>query len=108
MATRLTLRQKLAVYDRRRELEARAPRDGVTTEMLQLQSDPNYNPAVSALPHARRPPPRPAVVAETARRLAQACETAEAETRRRRAQLAAIAAGVLPHSANWKRWTSGG
>ena len=107
MATRLTLRQKLAVYDRRRELEARAPRDGVTTEMLQLQSDPNYNPAVSALPHARPAPPRPAVVAETARRLAQACETAEAETRRRRAQLAAIAAGVLPHSANWKRWTSG-
>jgi hypothetical protein len=104
---KLSLRQRLAVYDRRRELEARAPADNVTAEMLALQCDLDYDPAVSGLPHARPIPPRPAVVAETARRLAEACETAEAETRRRRAQLAAIAAGVLPHSANWKRWTSG-
>jgi hypothetical protein len=104
----LTPAQRLAVYDRKRMLEARAPADNVTAEMLTLQCDLDYDPAVSRLPHARPTPPRPAVVAETARRLAQACETAELETRRRRAQLAAIAAGVLPHSANWKRWTSGG
>jgi hypothetical protein len=102
----LTLAQRLAVYDRQRELEARAPSDGVTGEMLQLQTDPNYDPAVSQLPHARPAPPRPAVVAETARRLAKACETAELETRTRRAQLAAIAAGILPHSVNWKHRTA--
>jgi hypothetical protein len=102
----LTLVQRLAVYDRQRELEARAPCDGVTGEMLRLQSNPNYDPAVSQLPHARPAAPRPAVVRETARRVAKACEAAEQEARTRRAQLAAIAAGILPHSVNWKHRTA--
>jgi hypothetical protein len=85
---------------------ARALGDGVTREMLRLQSNPNYDPAVSQLPHARPAAPRPAVVAATARRLAKACEAAEQEARTRRAQLAAIAAGILPHSVNWKHRTA--
>jgi hypothetical protein len=91
-ASKLTLAQRLAVYDRRRELEARGD-GGVTAEMLRLQSNPDYDPGISRLPHARPAAPelRPAVVLETARRVAEACEAADRQAQARRARLAAIA-----------------
>jgi hypothetical protein len=84
----LTLAQRLAVYDRRRELEARGV--GVTAEMLRLQSRPDFDPGISALPHARPAPPRPAVVAETRRAVQEACEQAQSAAAARRLKLAAI------------------
>jgi hypothetical protein len=102
----LTPAQRLAVYERKRLLEARARTHSVTAEIVQLQCDPDYDAAVSRLPY-RPTPPNPAAVAETRRQVEAAVADADAQTRRQRMQLAAIAAGVLPHTANWKRWTSG-
>jgi hypothetical protein len=101
--SKLTLAQRLAVYDRRRELEARRP-GGATARMLALQSDPDFDPEVSALPHARPAAAkcRPAVVAETRRQVAKACEAADRAARVRRAQLGAIARGILPHTERWE------
>jgi hypothetical protein len=99
----LTLAQRLAVFDRQRELERRAD-DDVTARMLQLQSGPDFNPDSSRLPHARPAPTRPAVVRETRRAVERADEQARQQAAARKLQLAAIAAGILPHTPGWERW----
>jgi hypothetical protein len=105
---KLSLRQRLAIYDRRRELERRAS-DGVTAEVLRMQTDPDFDPEISRLPHARPAQLNPDAVHETRRAVAQALAEADRQTRTRRAQLAAIAADVLPHTPGWERrradWT---
>ena len=86
----LTLAQRLAVYDRRRMLESRAA-DDVTARMVRLQSDADFDPDYSRLPHVHPPEPRPDVVAETRRAVAEACVAADKQAQARRARLAAIA-----------------
>jgi hypothetical protein len=73
-------------------LETRAD-DDVTARMLRLQSNPDYDPTVSRLPHVRpaAPEPRPDVVAEIRRAVSQACQAADWQEQARRARLAAIA-----------------
>ena len=87
---KLTLPQALAVYDRRRLLEARKS-GRVSEEILSMQATPDFDAAVSALPHARAPELRPEVVAETRRGVAQAVMAADEQRRERKARLADIA-----------------
>jgi hypothetical protein len=84
-------------------LEARAPHD-IRGEILRMQSNPDFDAGISRLPHARPTPPRPAVVRETQRAVERADEQASQQAAARKLQLAAIAAGVLPHTAGWERW----
>ena len=102
---KLTRAQRLAILDRQRELERRAAvGGGVTSKMVELSADPDYDAEASKLPHARPAPPRPAVIAETRRAAAKADELAAAAAAIRRSRLTAIASGVMPGTEAWARW----
>ena len=99
----LTLAQRLAVFDRKRQLEDRAE-IAVSEEILRMQGSAGFNAERSNLPHARPAPPRAALSAATRRAVQQAEQRSDRKASYHRAQLVAITAGIMPGTEAFERW----